>query len=221
MTKLLTQNSKMRKSGGEKYAIFNWGIPAYQSQSGIKTCPLAGQCAKGCYAQAGAYVWSNVAQAFEARLALSQTEGFVTAVNDDIATKLKTATKRGQQLVIRVHDSGDFYSLEYTLKWFQIMNDNPEVLFYAYTKSVPMFNRLRKQGKIPANFVLLYSEGGLADNLIKASDRHSRVFGSLEELQAAGYDDASKDDKVAFLSESGKVGLVYHGVKSKAWSTAV
>lgn len=49
---------------------------------------------------------------------------------------------------------------------------------------------------------------------------HSRVFGSLEELEAAGYDDASKDDKVAFLSESGKVGLVYHGVKSKAWSTA-
>lgn len=221
MTTLLTQNSKMRKSGGDKYAIFNFGIPAYQSKTGIKTCPLAGQCAKGCYAQAGAYVWSNVAQAFEARLELAETAKFVPSMNQAIATKLKTANKKGQQLVIRIHDSGDFYSLEYTLKWFDIMTNNPDVLFYAYTKSVPMFNRLRKQGKVPNNFVLLYSEGGLADNQIKEGDRHSRVFSSLEELQAAGYDDASNDDKVAFLSESGKVGLVYHGVKSKQWSTAV
>lgn len=221
MTALLTQNRKMKKSGGDKYAIFNWGIPAYKSTSGVKTCPLAGQCAKGCYAQAGAYVWSNVAQAFEARLELSQTDDFIPSLNKAIATKLKTATKRGQQLVIRIHDSGDFYSLEYTIKWFQVMQDNPTVIFYAYTKSLPMFNRLRKQGRIPENFVLVYSEGGLADNLIETGDRHSRVFSSKAELEAAGYDDASDDDKVAFLSESGKVGLVYHGVKSKKWSTAV
>lgn len=221
MTTLLTQNRKMKKSGGDKYAIFNWGIPAYKSTSGVKTCPLAGQCAKGCYAQAGTYVWSNVAQAFEARLELSRTDSFVPSLNKAVATKLKTAIKRSQQLVIRIHDSGDFYSLEYTLKWFQIMQDNPTVIFYAYTKSLPMFNRLRKQGRIPENFVLVYSEGGLADNLIETGDRHSRVFGSKAELEAAGYDDASDDDKVAFLSESGKVGLVYHGAKSKKWSTAV
>ena len=85
---------------------------------------------------------------------------------------------------------------------------------------IPIFNTYRKQGKIPNNFKVIYSEGGLADKLIDCqNDRHSRVFGSKDALISAGYDDASKDDTVAFSSLTGKIGLVYHGVKSKEWTT--
>lgn len=47
----LVQNSKIKKMSGPK--TFNWGIPAYQSANGFKTCPNAAACAKGCYATMG------------------------------------------------------------------------------------------------------------------------------------------------------------------------
>ena len=219
MTALLTQNAKMRKSGGDKYALFNFGIPAYKSTTGLMTCPMAGKCAQGCYAQSGAYTWSNVSQAFEARLALSHTDDFVPKVSAAIATKHKSALRKNKQLVIRIHDSGDFYNITYANKWLQIIAQHPDVKFYAYTKMVPMFQRLAAQSKIPSNFTVIYSEGGIADDRIRDDDRHSRVFPTLQALIDAGYDDASNDDKVAFLSASGKVGLVYHGSKVNSWNT--
>jgi hypothetical protein len=220
MTKLLTQNSKMRKSGGTKYSIWNFGIPAFQAQDGTKTCPMAGICAVGCYAQAGAYVWSNVSQAFEKRLQITKSNEFHSLMSLEISSKKIAAARKGKQLVIRIHDSGDFYSGAYTDKWLRIMDTFPDVKFYAYTKMVAMFRHIRKtRPDLPSNFTLIYSEGGRQDKLIRETSRHSRVFESVEELEAAGYDNASDDDTVAFTSESGKIGLVYHGASSKQWTT--
>ena len=217
----LTQNAKMKNSiilDGTAYRVFNFGIPAHRSRSGLVTCPMAGDCGDkgGCYALQGAYAWSNVQDAFERRLELTLTDEFIPALTKEIKTKLKTATKRGEKLVIRIHDSGDFYSLEYFMKWLTIAIDMPEVHFYAYTKMVPMLKRM----KMPSNFRLIFSEGGKADHMIDENRHHSRVFSSHEELERAGYADASKNDLVAAVGDSHKIGLVYHGAKSKAWETA-
>jgi hypothetical protein len=137
-------------------------------------------------------------------------------MSDAIAVKQRTAIKHNKRLVIRIHDSGDFYSMEYIRKWLEIIHRNADVQFYAYTKQVPIFRRL----ELPINFTVIYSEGGLADDRINtATDRHSRVFSSLDELHAAGYDDATEDDSVAWRSTTGRIGLVYHGYKSKQWTT--
>ena len=218
MTKLLVKNAKIAKSSNETYTLYNYGIPALKSVTGLVTCPMAGQCAKGCYAQAGAYVWSNVSQAYEYRLKLSLQDDFPELVQLELNPKIKTAIRQGKQLVIRIHDSGDFYNVQYLRKWLKVIQANPTVIFYAYTKMVPIFNRLKAE--IPSNFKVIYSEGGIGDNLINCTeDRHSRVFTSEESLISAGYDDASKDDTVAFASVTGKIGLIYHGVKSRSWST--
>ena len=125
---LLTRNSKIRKS--EK-RTFNFGIPAYQSTTGLKTCPNAGACAKGCYALAGAYRFSNVAQAFERRLAVTQSNEFI-----DLMLKEIDANRAER---IRIHDSGDFYSEEYLQRWLKIIRARPHVEFYAYTKMISLF----------------------------------------------------------------------------------
>ena len=125
---LLTRNSKIKKS--EK-RTFNFGIPAYKSASGMFTCPNAGACAKGCYALAGAYRFSNVAQAFERRLAVTQSNEFI-----DLMLKEIDANRAER---IRIHDSGDFYSEEYLQRWLTIMRARPNVEFYAYTKMITMF----------------------------------------------------------------------------------
>lgn len=198
---LLVRNSKIKKS---KYRTFNFGIPAYKSASGMFTCPNAGACAKGCYALAGAYRFSNVAQAFERRLTITQSEDFVRIMLQDID---KNRAER-----IRIHDSGDFYSEEYLDKWLEIVRARPNVQFYAYTKMVSLFKRRLKD--IPSNFVVIFSFGGTEDKLIDVSkDRHSLVFTSLKELKSRGYANASEQDDIA-LGKNPKIGLVYHGTKN-------
>lgn len=168
------------------------------------TCPNAGACAKGCYALAGAYRFSNVAQAFERRLTITQSEDFVRIMLQDID---KNRAER-----IRIHDSGDFYSEEYLDKWLEIVRARPNVQFYAYTKMVSLFKRRLKD--IPSNFVVIFSFGGTEDKLIDVSkDRHSLVFTALKELKSRGYANASEQDDIA-LGKNPKIGLVYHGTKN-------
>lgn len=219
--KLLTKNKKIAASADNLHIVYNFGIPAYKSRTGLLTCPAAGTCGKdgGCYAQQGAYTWSNVFPAYEARLLATLADDFVERTVDDLTRLERNASRQGKTLVIRIHDSGDFYSLDYWHKWQAIMIAMPSVKFYAYTKMVYMFTR--KVDALPSNFTLIFSEGGTQDALIKPDQhRHSRVFASLEELLAAGYADATKNDLVAAFGDNPKIGLVYHGAKSKAWKTA-
>ena len=197
----LVRNSKIKKSAKR---TFNFGIPAYLSSTGLKTCPNAGACAKGCYALAGAYRFSNVAQAFERRLAATQSDSFIDAMLSDID---KQRAER-----IRIHDSGDFYNEEYLDRWLKIMRARPHVEFYAYTKMVSLFNR--RKNDLPKNFTLIYSFGGTEDKLIDVDkDRHSLVFETVAQLKACGYADASNQDDIA-LGKNPKIGLVYHGTKN-------
>lgn len=219
MTKLFSQNKKMSKSTNDNYLVFNFGIPAFKSANGEKTCPMAGQCGKdaGCYALQGPYRWANVAQAYEFRYQKTKLDNFPELAQIELDTLKKRAKKQGKQLVIRIHDSGDYYSLSYTKKWFNIMLNNEEVLFYSYTKMIPLFKKLKT---IPDNFTVIYSEGGVADHLIDINnDRHSRVFTTSEELENANYDNAMDNDLVACLSDNNRIGLIYHGAKSKTWAT--
>lgn len=208
---LLVQNKKMKNSSIDGLKVFNFGIPAlYSSRQKMFTCPNASACAKanGCYALQGAYKFSNVAKAYEDRLAVSLTAEFGQAISLELDKALKS--KKTKQLVIRIHDSGDFYSAEYLVKWLNIMARYPQVQFYAYTKMVELF----KGRMLPPNFKVIYSLGGKQDNLInQATDRHSKVFESTQELLASGYVNTSHDDMLA-LGDNPKIGLVYHGGKN-------
>lgn len=202
----LSQNGKIAKMTGVK--TYNWGIPAYKSSNGFKTCPNAAACVAGCYAKSGAYLFSNVAKVFEKRLKLAQSSRFVNIMNAEI--------RRRKVERLRIHDSGDFFSQEYVNSWLSIIRANPQCTFYAYTKMVSLFKQYAIDRLIPNNFIVIYSYGGTEDKLIdKVKDRHSWVFSSIQALQAAGYADAHVNDAVA-LEDNPKIGLVYHGVKSYA-----
>lgn len=200
----LTQNSKMKKSTGKK--TYNWGIPAYRSSDGFKTCPNAAACAKGCYATMGAYLFSNVAKVFEQRLKLAQSPNFVLIMNAEI--------KRRNVEKLRIHDSGDFFSVEYLERWLAIMRANPQCTFYAYTKMVSILKQYQADGLVPDNFIVIYSYGGTEDKLInRETDRHSWVFSSVYALRKQGYANASENDAIA-TGKNPKIGLVYHGTKN-------
>lgn len=190
---LLTQNSKLKKTSKTTgLRVFNFGIPAQD------TCLWAGDCKKYCYASKGAYIWSNVKPAFERRLDATKQDNFSQVMIDEII--------RRKADVIRIHDSGDFYSREYLHKWFKVMESLPQVKFYAYSKSLPLLQGER----LPANFTLIKSQGGKRDDLIDSSvDRHARIFKTEAELIAEGYANASENDLIA-IGDNPKIGLVAH-----------
>ena len=119
---------------------------------------------------------------------------------------------------IRIHDAGDFYSLEYLKKWLIIASLNPTVKFYAYTKIIKLVKWVKSEWSWPDNFTIIYSYGGKSDHLINPENaRHSMVFNNVAELLAKNYVDGTNDDNIAASHENNKIGLVYHGAKSKNW----
>lgn len=211
---LLSQNAKMKRSSQNGIHLYNFGIPAFKSQNGTFTCPNALNCVSGCYARSGAYLWSNVSQAYESRLSLTRTKGFEQVMVYHI-DKLLKKHKTGL-ILIRVHDSGDFYSSQYQTTWYEIAKvyqNEPRVQFYAYTKMVSQSEALAHIK--PSNFRTVYSYGGREDSQIDTDKHyHSKVFQSETELAASGYVDGTLDDTVAALGTARRIGLVYHGVKS-------
>ena len=200
---LLTQNTKLKETSKKLgLKIFNFSIPAYKSSNGEVICKYAKDCVKYCYAQKGNYKrFPKIGQLMEQRYELSKQSIFVGLMNIEIKKKKAEA--------IRIHDSGDFYSREYLQKWITIANNNPNVNFYAYTKSLPYF----KDVELPENMDVIFSVGGYKDNDINFSkDRHAQIFDNIEELENSGYINASKIDYFAtkFYSNNKKVGLIYH-----------
>ena len=205
---LLASNSKLRKNG-----IYQWSIPAFMASitdkkgnlKEFKTCPNAGSCAAGCYAQIGTFTFKGVM--------IAHNKNLQFYLNDSNAWKQKMIEECKNKKIIRVHDSGDFFSLKYINDWFDIMHECPDVQFYTYSKLVSVFESIKSD--IPSNFTIVYSFGGIHDHMIDVNThRHSKVFSTHEAMIKAGYSDTTKNDINASNPSVMKIGLVYHNIKS-------
>ena len=131
-------NKKLPKTTG----IFN--LPA------ARTCPgKTSACSAYCYAIRPERYWPEVAPSRENNLALSR--------RGDFPLRLGIALSYlPNQPVIRVHESGDFYSLAYIRAWLAVIRQYPQKVFYAYTRSFGLFAQVPVSEK-PANFKLMAS----------------------------------------------------------------
>lgn len=189
-------NSKLKKSGIVSFNL----IP-------IVHCPLAGACKAFCYATVGQQAFASGVKRRAAAFKATLSSTFVQDMHAEIA-RWKRKIK-----AIRVHDSGDFYSMDYLKSWLEIARLNPDVKFYAYTKSLPFVHKAYELGLVPGNFRLIQSVGGIADSRIRTDLPHARIFGTLDELQAAGYADASETDDASAFGINPLIGLVVHGAR--------
>ena len=187
---ILPQNSKMVKTSKlHSNKVVNFGIPADNSADGTPTCPFAKDCKKYCFAKKGHYVMGAAKRAYERRFRLTKSFYFV-----DIMTAAIAFTRPDY---VRIHDSGDFYSLGYINNWIEIMSRFPEVKFYAYTKSFMWF-KYTNIDKL-SNFVYKKSFGGTKDSLIKDS------YAEIYEGDYKGEDDATNDDLKMFFNNNVKL----------------
>lgn len=192
--RLLTQNRELKQIG-----VWNWSLPAWAgklpSGRNFNTCPSAGICRQVCYALNGTYLFPAVKAKHHANLAyvLEDPEGWQEAMTAELAHP------RFRGAYVRVHDAGDFFSDDYTLRWLAIARDRPETTFYCYTKEVRRFRELVEPDP-PPNFLWVYSMGGTQDGeLDLRRDRVADVFPDEQAITDAAWSSQEASDLLAVL----------------------
>ena len=126
-------------------AFIIWNLPARI------TCPYATEeCKKHCYAVKAEKAYPQVLPARMENLKASKAEDFRIRM---LYTILKVLAKsRKNNIVMRIHESGDFYTRRYAMDFIWIANNinDPRLHFMAYSKSFPFFDGVA----IPENFTL-------------------------------------------------------------------
>ena len=127
--------------------IYTFSIP------NISTCPGRSElCERLCYVNKYTRIYPSVERTYQDNYRLTlNSKRFIKLMQEEIATK-KPET-------VRIHVSGDFYSNEYIQSWIEIVKNNPDVKFYAYTRSWAVSYlrfKLRELGMLP-NFKLWLS----------------------------------------------------------------
>jgi len=180
---ILAQNSKIKKSGKGDKTFYDFGIPAYHGLffdedtkefKLVKTCPSAGACKAFCYAAKGGYVMfpnSSLKSGSVLNYLLNHPEDFKDQMVAEIKEANQKAAKKNQKMILRWHDSGDFFNGAYTDLAFEIARATPDVRHYAYTKQVDLLRGKEK----PDNFIINYSKGGTQDKDIEPEDKQASV----------------------------------------------
>ena len=136
---------------------------------------------------------------------------------DLINTSVQHHRKKNTKLV-RIHESGDFFSLGYLNAWIEVAKQNPDLKFYCYSKSLDFFLDL----VLPENFYLTASYGGKFDHLIDQGlfPRFAKVYKTEEEAMADGLE-VDHDDSHCFGDKP--FALLVHGTQPKGseWSKAI
>ena len=113
-------------------------------------------------------------------------------------------------IACRVHVSGDFFSERYFLAWLNVSLNNPQIVFYGYTKATPFIVNYRKY--LPHNFRFTASHGGTRDDLISAhSLKSALVVLSVEEAITKGLE-IDHNDSLAYGGQN-SFALLIHGTQ--------
>jgi len=228
----LTQNKEMKAD-----RVWNFTLPAWVIElpdgSHFNVCRNAGVCAKFCYARNGTYLFPKVKGKHLSNLTLVRDDPnwveeiaaeldhkrFKPSGEPRIVPGLASTSHLSQPVrdwlevggqAVRIHDSGDFFSEEYLGGWITLAERFPQILFYAYTKEVKLF----ESSVLPNNFLYVYSLGGKQDNLVnKDTMRHADVFPEIEDIIEAGYDSQHESDLLCVLLPSLKIGVPQNNIK--------
>lgn len=109
--------------------------------------------------------------------------------------------------IVRIHVAGDMFSQDYFDAWMTVARNNPSVLFYGYTKSLPYL--VKRLDSVPSNVRMTASMGGRRDDLIaKHGLRYAKVVYHPSETELPIDHD---DSHAAMGTES--FALLVHGIQ--------
>ena len=125
--------------------------------------------------------------------------------------------------IVRIHVAGDFFNSEYMWAWWLTASENPNTLFYAYTKSLRYWVDVVNEMPILDNFVLTASYGGSTDHMIYEHNlRSTKVVFSEAEAERLGLEIDHDDSHAARPSlRNQDFALLVHGTQPKGSEAAV
>lgn len=161
----------------------------------------------------------NLRKANTEILTIAASSGYMRAADALLAAMPSNAG------VIRVHVGGDFNTSVYMQAWLDVAKRRPDLLIYAYTKSLPFVVKHAKLIDSLPNFVLTASYGGKRDELIeKHSMRFARVVKSEAEAAELGLPIDHDDSHAADPTMKGvSFALLVHGTQpaGSEWRAAM
>jgi hypothetical protein len=133
-------------------------------------------------------------------------EKIVNAIKNNTLVELILKNIPKKATIIRVHVAGDFFNQAYFNAWMQVARNRPDIIFYAYTKSIGFW--INQLGNIPSNFKLNASYGGKQDNLIEQYNlKYAKVVFSVEQ---AGNLKIDHDDTSAYMRDESFCLLIHN-----------
>lgn len=156
--------------------VYEWNLPTGH------TCPSALECLVKVNRETGKFLNSSN----QYRCYAANAERF-PSVRNYRWNNFEYAKKGFKPIIpldaksIRIHASGDFFSQKYFDLWLEICRENPNVEFWAYTKSLNFW--IKRIQEIPFNLILTASYGGKFDHLIKEFNlKHAIVIKDISEV---------------------------------------
>lgn len=123
-------------------ALVKKGNQKIDKSVGIFNLPtsVCGTICKGCYAR-------KAEIRFKDNVLKSRNENLEASQHIDFTDRMVSEIRKSKVKVFRIHESGDFYSDSYVMKWHSIAQQLPDVHFYGYSKKfnlymVDILNRL-------------------------------------------------------------------------------
>jgi len=124
--------------------------------------------------------------------------------------------------IVRIHVAGDFFNSEYMWAWWLTASENPDTLFYAYTKSLRYWVDVVEEMPILDNLILTASYGGSNDYMIDEHNlRSTKVVFSEAEAERLGLEIDHDDSHAARPSlRNQDFALLVHGTQPKGTEAA-
>lgn len=147
---------------------------------GCNDCP-------GCYAKKMSR-FTAVYNNFAENTLLTYTAAGREIIYNTISTFVKPTKRKQAPPFFRIHDSGDFNSLEYLTMWDRIATENPDIIFYCYTKRIDLLKEFKAiNGRDPAFTFQLSTWEGICEyiDIVNAGFENAPLF---------EYDDGTRED---------------------------
>jgi len=138
----------------------------------------------------------------------------IAAVQELITASINAKDRNHKIDLVRIHESGDYWSELYFLAWLRVARMDPTRKYYGYTKQLQVW--LNNIDEIPENFYLTASMGGNLDPMLSSHahqfKRISYVVYSEMEASSLGLP-IDFDDSNCFGDKP--FALLIHGTQAK------
>ena len=164
----------LASKGNEEIMFLTWSLPSRS------TCPYATEmCKKRCFAKKNES-FKNVRDSRNSNLAETYKPTFVEDMIKHLEYHLQRPKAQDKLIIVRIHTSGDFYNTEYFNKWVEISNyfkDNKNIMFQAYTKSMPILRQYIEENEIGLNDINIHFVWSIWNDTQKEYTEYAKYLG--------------------------------------------